>query len=110
MQIVRFLADYCEGDEAYANHRITMIVGIEPTGAIAPGEWVGYLKANKAVTPFVVDAENGFLTASDFASSFSTTVAKRVIRVGEMFSIGAMPGESPKWESVYQIKSVHVYS
>jgi hypothetical protein len=110
MKIVRFLATHREGEDSFANHKMTMIVGLDEANRIVPGEWVGYLKLEQEYIPLVLRTEDAVLMGGTTDSQFATTLAKRTIKPGEMFSIGADAMTSEKWEAVFQVKVVHEYN
>src|SRR5689334_3973139 len=91
--------------KASANETLCILAGIDATGRLVDGEWMGYVRSSGVTYPFVLDDAGARLVWGPEDRSF-TNIGQKTIARGELFTVQAWEPHEPDY--VYEVRTVHV--
>ena len=109
MNIVRVMAVFREGGHSYKNLKVTLLCAINANNQIEDGEWIGYIKNESVLYPFILKNGTSCFYGGEEHSFEPTNIGLGPIKVGRLFTISSSPSETKSWESTYEIVSCHSY-
>ncbi len=109
MNIVRVMAVSREGGHRNTNLKVTLLCAINANNQMEDGEWMGYIKNESVLYPFILKNRNSCFYGGEEYSFEPTNIGLGPIEVGRFFTISSSPGETESWESTYEIVSCHSY-
>lgn len=109
MNIVRVQAVFREGGHSHKNFKFFLLCGISTSHKIEEGEWMGYIKNESVLCPFILKNGESCFYGGEEHSYEPTNIGLDSIEVGRLFTISSPPSEVVPWEATYEITSCHAY-
>lgn len=109
MNIVRVQAICREDGHTHKNFKFVLMCGIGASRQIEDGEWMGYVKNESVLWPFILKQGSSCFYGGEEHSFEPTNIGLGSIEVGRLFTIFSQPGEVEPWESTYEIIRCYAY-